>query len=191
MKTIAVTGGIGSGKSVVTRIFRTLGFPTYDSDKAVKRLYHEDAALKEALCRDFGNGIYRDGRLDTAALAAKVFEQPRQLQRLNELVHPVVARDFVSWCGRQHADWVVFESAILFQSRLGLSFDVTIAVTAPDDLRIRRVQRRPGMTPELIRLRMACQLPQQELSRLAGYTVCNDGQTALLPQIQHIISQIV
>ncbi|MBQ7163196.1 MAG: dephospho-CoA kinase [Bacteroidales bacterium] len=191
MKTIAVTGGIGSGKSVVTRIFQTLGFPVYDSDQAVKRLYHEDTVLKEALCRDFGNDLYREGRLDTAALAAKVFDDPEQLEQLNALAHPAVARDFLSWCKKQLSDWVVFESAILFQSRLGLSFDVTIAVTAPDDLRLRRVLRRPGMTPALVRQRMARQLPQEELIRLADHTVCNDEKSALLPQIQHIISQIV
>lgn len=191
MKTVAVTGGIGSGKSVVTRIFQTLGYPVYDCDGQLKRLYHEDDSLKKALCQVYGDDIYQGGRLRTATLAAAVFGRPDRLAQLNALTHPFVAKDFVKWRDAQTAEMVVLESAILFQSCLGLSFDAVIAVSAPEPLRIERVLTRPGMTPQLVRERMDSQLSDREICSRADYVVCNDQVSPLLPQIQHIISQII
>lgn len=142
MMKVGITGGIGSGKSTVCRLFAQKGIAVYDSDAAAKRLMQEDGALRRQLAGRFGEGTFRDGVLDRAYLAGIVFADPQALADLNALVHPVVMRDFDAWAARQEGSYVILESAILFEAGLEGCVDKTVAVLAPRELRIERTCRR-------------------------------------------------
>lgn len=163
---VGITGGIGSGKSTVCRLFAACGAPVYDSDTQAKRLMEEDGPLRRRLAARFGEEIYAGGRLNRKLLAGRVFSDPAELSALNALVHPAVMEDFERWCGRQSgADYVVLESAILFEAGLEGYVDRTIAVTAPIDVRIARTCLRDGASAEEVRRRIAVQLDEEELRR--------------------------
>lgn len=171
---VGITGGIGSGKSTVCRLFAACGVPVYDSDTQAKRLMEEDGPLRRRLAARFGEEIYVGGRLNRKLLAGRVFSDPAELSALNALVHPAVMEDFERWCGRQSgADYVVLESAILFEAGLEGYVDRTIAVTAPIDVRIARTCLRDGASAEEVRRRIAVQLDEKELRRRADYTLVN------------------
>jgi dephospho-CoA kinase len=171
---VGITGGIGSGKSTVCRLFAACGAPVYDSDTQAKRLMEEDGPLRRRLAARFGEEIYAGGRLNRKLLAGRVFSDPAELSALNALVHPAVMEDFERWCGRQSgADYVVLESAILFEAGLEGYVDRTIAVTAPIDVRIARTCLRDGASAEEVRRRIAVQLDEEELRRRADYTLVN------------------
>ena len=132
MYKIGITGGIGSGKSTVCALFADRGVAVYDSDSRAKRLMNEDAALREALSREFGAGCYAaDGSLDRAYLAAAVFGDAEALKRLNAIVHPAVREDFRKWAETQNGPYVLLESAILFEAGFESEVDATLAVLAP------------------------------------------------------------
>ena len=171
---VGITGGIGSGNSTVCRLFAACGAPVYDSDTQAKRLMEEDGPLRRRLAARFGEEIYAGGRLNRKLLAGRVFSDPAELSALNALVHPAVMEDFERWCGRQSgADYVVLESAILFEAGLEGYVDRTIAVTAPIDVRIARTCLRDGASAEEVRRRIAVQLDEEELRRRADYTLVN------------------
>ena len=170
---VGITGGIGCGKSTVCRLFSEKGVGVYDSDREAKRLMHEDAALREAIQKRFGEEIYRDDVLESKALAAKVFGDEQALQDLNHLVHPAVMRDFKRWCTEQQGAYVLLESAILFDAGLEHEVDHTILVMAPEALRVERAAKRDGCDPELIRQRIAAQMPEEELATRADYRIVN------------------
>ena len=155
MMKVGVTGGIGSGKSTVCRLFAQKGIAVYDSDAAAKRLMQEDGALRRQLAGRFGEGTFRDGQLDRAYLAGIVFADPQALADLNALVHPVVMRDFDAWAARQEGSYVILESAILFEAGLEGSVDKTVAVLAPRELRIERTCRRDGCGADQVVRRIA------------------------------------
>ena len=160
MRTLLVTGGIGSGKSAVCAYLRESGIPVYDSDAAVLRLYDEDPALVPSIERLFRLPLRMpDGRLDRKKLAAVIFSDPRRLQELEAVVHPAVLRDFRAWRDR-HADapFVVMESAIALDKPLfdGV-YDSVLLVTAPEALRLERACRRDGAAPEAVLARMRAQ----------------------------------
>ena len=169
---IALTGGIGTGKSVVSRLLRTMGYDVYDCDAAAKRLMADDAALRDALADAFGADTYRpDGSLDRARLAARIFGDAEALARMNALVHPAVRRDLLGWrlrhavAGSAEAGRPLFyESAILHESGFHRLADAVWCVSAPLDLRVRRAALRDGTSPERIRERIASQMPQEERS---------------------------
>ena len=174
MMKVGITGGIGSGKSTVCRLFAQKGIAVYDSDAAAKRLMQEDGALRRQLAGRFGEGTFRDGVLDRAYLAGIVFADPQALADLNALVHPVVMRDFDAWAARQEGSYVILESAILFEAGLEGSVDRTVAVLAPRELRIERTCRRDGCDPDQVRAphRRAARR-RFALSARADYVVVN------------------
>ena len=171
---VGITGGIGSGKSTVCRLFAACGVPVYDSDSQAKRLMEEDPALRARLAARFGDDIYADGHLHRKLLAGRVFADPAELAALNALVHPAVMEDFERWCeGHSGADYVILESAILFDAGLEGYVDRTIAVTAPVELRIARTCLRDSASEEEVRRRVDVQLHEEELLRRADYTLVN------------------
>lgn len=180
---IGVTGGIGSGKSVVCRMFALLGVPVYDSDREAKRLMGEDLRLREGIVTRFGAACYRDGVLDRAYLAGRVFGDAQALADLNALVHPVVRRDFRQWAARQQVPYVIVESAVLFESGLDRDVDRIVTVSAPEELRIRRAVRRDGSTPEAVSRRVRAQLGDAERERRADAVVRNDDVQSVWPQV--------
>jgi dephospho-CoA kinase len=191
MKVIGLTGGIGSGKSTVARVFETLGVPVFDADKEAKALYSTDKTLLSELVTIFGKEILDDnGELDKNALARIVFANESALQKVNALVHPRVANRFEQWKSKQNAAFVVREAAILFESGSYQDCDAVIVVTAPEELRISRVMKRSGFSRDEVRNRMARQWPEEELVRRADHQIINDTQTLLLPQIMDIARQL-
>ncbi len=185
MMKVGITGGIGSGKSTVCRLFAQRGIAVYDSDSEAKRLMSDDADLRSAVIARFGADTYPDGRLDRARLAACVFSDARALADLNALVHPVVIRDFEAWAERQEGPYVILESAILFEAGLQGSVDRSIAVLAPVELRIQRACRRDGCDEARIRERIAAQMTDDDLCRLADYTMVNILETDLEPSVAY------
>ena len=178
----AITGGSGSGKSFVCRLLAERGIEIYDCDAAAKRLMRNSAELRQQLSELIGSHTYfPDGRLNKAAVAAFLLQSDDHAQAINDIVHPAVARDFIE-SGYQ---WM--ECAILYESGFDRLVDRVIAVTAPDDVRIRRIVERDGITPEEARQWINRQWPQQKTAMLADLLIVNDGIQPLLPQIDRII----
>lgn len=186
MRKIGITGGIGSGKSRLCRLFAERGVAVYDTDAAAKRLMTEDAALVEAIKARFGVESYADGALNRSYLATRVFSDTAARQALNGLVHPAVKADFVAWAEQQAGDYVILESALLFEAGLDAMVDAVVAVLAPEALRIERVQQRDGVTEEQVRSRMAAQLSDEELHRKATVTVVNIFEEDLEAAVQEL-----
>ena len=189
---ILCTGGIGSGKSVVARVFRELGVPSYDCDRAAKELYDRDPRLLDELVRLCGDEILDDaGRLDRAAFSARIFSDPWLLSSVEALVHPAVIRDFEAWKQRQQGALVVIESAILLEKpQFAGMMDYTLAVTAPEALRVARVMARDGVSETQVRRRMAAQWSDEQRAARADFVWENNDRTALLPTVLSIIDKI-
>lgn len=184
MMKVGITGGIGSGKSTVCRLFAGRGVAVYDSDAAAKRLMGD--ALRPAVEARFGAAVYRDGVLDRARLAETVFRDPAALADLNAIVHPAVLRDFAAWAAEQSGDYVVLESAILFEAGLEEAVDRTVAVLAPLELRVARTCRRDGCDAEAVRRRIAAQADDDMLCDRADYTLVNISEEELEPAVAEL-----
>lgn len=180
---IGLTGGIGSGKTMVSTLLGVMGVPVYDSDARTKVLYDEDVSLKSSLKERFGESLFVEGRLNRGLLAALIFSDCKALSDVNALVHPVVEADFQRWAEKQGAPFVLQESAILFEAGLAPFCDVIVVVTAPEDLRIQRVCKRNNCSPESVRERMQWQLKEHERLAQADRVVVNDDVRALIPQV--------
>ena len=189
MLKIGVTGGIGSGKSTVCRLFAARGIAVYDTDAAAKRLMAEDAALRRAIEARFGEESYQEGALNRPWLARQVFGDEAALQALNRLVHPAVIADFERWATEQQSAYVVVESAILYEAGLDQAVDRVVAVLAPERLRIERAMQRDGATEEQIRSRMAAQLSDEELHRRADVALVNIFEEDLEAAVQELDSR--
>lgn len=183
MMKVGITGGIGSGKSTVCRLFALRGVAVYDSDAQAKRLMTHDAALRARIAAQFGAESYAGDALNRAFLAERVFSDPAALADLNALVHPAVRSDFAAWAERQRGDYVILESAILFEAGLEETVDLTVAVLAPVELRIERASRRDGCDPERIRRRIAAQSDDDTLRARADYTIENILEADLEPAV--------
>jgi dephospho-CoA kinase len=192
MSVIGLTGGIGSGKSTVARVFESLGYPVFDADKEALALYENDPTLLPEVVELYGEGILLpNGRLNRMALATVVFNDESALKKLNALVHPRVAVRFEEWKNRQHAPAVIREAAILYESGSDAGCDAVIVVTAPEELRIKRVMQRNGISEAEVRARMARQWPESTLVECADEVIVNDDKTLVLPQIMKVVNRIV
>lgn len=188
---IAIVGGIGSGKSVVSRLFRLWGVPVYDCDAEAKRLMNDSESLRFALTEAVGNGVYgADGCLNRSYLAAYMFGHADRVSLVNGIVHPVVRDDFRKWTQRIGASLVAVETAILFESGLDADVDAVLLVYTPEKLRIERAMRRDGTDEASVRRRMESQRRDEELIPLATYTICNDGETSVIAQIMAVLEDI-
>lgn len=197
VKTLGCTGGIGSGKSYVSRIFSKLGYPVYFSDDRAKLLYDTDALLLEQMVELLGEDILVEGKLDRRVVAGKIFSNTELLRGVESLVHPAVLRDFQRWkeqiCSEMDAqgicpDFVLFESAIILETPLvrGVA-DKILNVMAPRELRIERVIKRDGVTREQVEVRMNKQWSDEQRSALADFIIFADSKRAVLPQILEVI----
>jgi len=191
MFTVGVTGGIGSGKSTVCRVFGVLGIPVFDSDAEAKRLLGRDASVRRDVAEAFGADIYDGSRLDRAALAARVFNDPDALQRLNAIVHPAVRSAFEEWAARQQAPYVINEAAILVETRAWKRFGHLVVVSAPEDVRLARVMQRDGVSAQQVRARMRNQADDATREAAAGTIIVNDGHTLVIPQVLAAHEQIL
>lgn len=174
MMRVGVTGGIGSGKSTVCKLFADMGVAVYDCDSEAKRLMTECEVVRRGIVEEFGVEAYLDGQLNRAYLAERVFGCEEQLARLNAIVHPAVREDFREWCRQHEQDlYVLMESAILFDAGFESEVDLTLAVVAPRELRVMRVCNRSGLTPEQVEERIAHQMSDDEMHARADYTMVN------------------
>lgn len=171
---IAVTGNIGSGKSYVCSLFKTLGVPVFDSDREAKLLY-DRPEVRAKMVERFGENIYRaDGSLDRALMASKVFGDACALGFVESVLYPVLNGWFSEWADRQEAPYVIYESALIFEKHLESMFDAIVVVAASEPVRIRRVMTRDHCTEEQVLARMAMQLPQSEKVTKADYVIVHD-----------------
>ena len=188
MLRIGITGGIGSGKSIASRLFHALGVPVYDADTRARWLMENDGALRQELTAAFGPDTYDPaGRLNRPALAATVFGNPALLARLNALVHPHVGTDFERWATAQHKAghaYVLKEAALLFEAGSYKQLDRIITVFAPLPVRQARVLRRdPHRSAADVQAIVAKQLSEEEKMQRADYVLTNDDVQPLLPQV--------
>ncbi len=180
---VGITGGIGSGKTTVTKIFETLGIPIYYADEAAKKLMNEDASIKAQLIQHFGAAVYKDGVLDRPWLSAQVFSDKEKLELLNSIVHPVTIADAASWMQQQTAPYAIKEAALIFESGMQKELDYVIGVYAPVTLRIFRSMKRDGSSKEKVLSRMNQQMDEDIKMKLCDTVITNDEQQAVLPQV--------
>ena len=200
VRTLGCTGGIGSGKSYISRIFARMGYPVYFSDDRAKLLYDTDPLLLQQMVHLLGEEILEDGKLNRKVVAGKIFGNAELLDEVEKLVHPAVLRDFFRWkeqvCNALAAQgrcpsFVVFESAILLEKPLvrGCA-DKVLNIEAPYDLRIARVIARDGVTKEQVEARIAAQWSDVQRDALSDYIIFADSRRALLPQIMEVIEKM-
>ena len=180
---IGLTGGIGSGKTTVAKIFELLGTPVYYADDAAKRIMNEDVELKTAIQKQFGKEAYDNGELNRTYLSAKVFTDPFQLEILNSLVHPATIRDAANWMTRQKTPYIIKEAALIFESGSAELLDYVIGVYAPSPLRIKRTIERNHLSYDEVKQRMDKQLDENMKMKLCDFVVYNDEQHLLIPQV--------
>lgn len=188
---LAITGCIGSGKSVVSRMMNVLGVPVYDCDSNAKRLMTEDAFIISELKRMFGEECYDDdGTLNRRYVASRIFTDKGNINRVNALVHPVVKRDFEEWATRLNSNVVAVETAILYESGMVESVDKVLVVWAEKETAIERTMERSGMNRVQVENRMNNQMGVDELLLMSDYSLYNDGDEPLLPQVIGIIEEL-
>jgi len=181
---MGITGGIGSGKTLVCSILEKLGVSVYYADASARRLMETDTGLREAIVALFGQRAFGEDGLNRKFLADAVFGDDDRLSRLNRLVHPVVREDFFRWETLQGGSpYVVEEAAILFESGASELMDLSVLVYAPEELRISRVIERDRVEREVVLKRMGHQIGEEEKMRMAGHIIYNDGSQMLLPQV--------
>lgn len=191
-KVIGLTGGIGSGKSAILEAFAALGIPAYDCDSRTKALYKEDAGLARSVADLLGEDVLGpDGFPDTKKMAARLFGNRPLLEKLESVVHPAVAQDFVKWADRQSSDIVIIESAILLEKPFFDKFaDFVITVSAPEEVRIARAMRRDGATRGQIVRRLANQWTDAQREARADMTLTTNDEAAALPRILELIEHL-
>ncbi|MFO8146075.1 MAG: dephospho-CoA kinase [Bacteroidota bacterium] len=186
MKVAGLTGGMGSGKTTVAGFFRELGVPVYISDEAGKRLMDTSAEVKSQILQIFGEEAYSEGKLNRKYIASKVFNAKEQLEKLNSIVHPAVARDFEEWKNTQTAAYVIYEAAILLETGGESRCDWVILVTARMENRIQRLQKRDQSTVEEIEARLKHQWGDEKKRNLADFEIKNDDLSSTKDQVRNI-----
>lgn len=191
MISIAITGGIGSGKSYVSSLLQERGIPIYNADDEAKRLMLVDEDIRTGLTNLLGKDVYIDGVLNKPLLASYLFADAGNAARINAIVHPRVKADFRCWLeARRDLEIVGLECAILFEAGFEDTVDVVVMVYAPEALRIERAMRRDHATEQQIRARIAAQMNDEEKCRRADYVVFNDGSIPLERQLTDLITQL-
>lgn len=190
---VGVTGGIGSGKSTVARIFSILGIPVYYADDRAKWLMANDVALKEQIKANFGQESYSEtGVLNRAFLASQVFSDEEKVKTINSLVHPAVRLDFENWANAQTAPYVLKEAALLFETGSYNDLDKVINVSSPIRIRISRVlMRDPHRNEKQVNDIIDKQLPDEEKNKLADFVIKNTDNKLLIPQVLEIHRQLL
>lgn len=180
---VGITGGIGSGKSIVCRVFATLGIPVLSADDTSRYLLDHDEAIKQAIKQALGTDTYVNGRPDREKIAAIVYNDPAKLQQLNSIVHPATLRYADDWLQQQATPYVIKEAAIFFESGTHKGMDVMVGVYAPRELRLQRALERGGASQEKIERIMTQQMDEDEKMRRCDHIITNDDSAAILPQV--------
>lgn len=192
---VGITGGIGSGKTTVSRIFEALGVPVYDADYWAKWLIVHDPEVRAAIVGLFGPEAYLpDGAYNRPFVASLVFENPEKLAALNAAVHPAVERHSRAWHEQQARagyPYTLKEAALMVESGSHRFLDALIVVTAPEEIRICRVMERDGISEAAVRARLRNQLPEADKEALADYLIVNDGRHLLIPQVWSVHRKLI
>jgi dephospho-CoA kinase len=188
---VGLTGGIGSGKTTVAKIFELLAVPVYYADNAAKRIMNEDEELKAVIQQQFGREAYKNGELDRSYLASKVFNDPFQLEILNALVHPATIRDAARWMNQQQTPYTIKEAALIFESGAAEQLDYIIGVSAPAEIRIKRTMERNNSSYDEVIKRMDNQLDEKIKMKLCDFVIYNDEQQLLIPQVVELHTKLL
>ncbi len=193
MLKVGITGGIGSGKTTVCKVFELLGIPVFYADKVAKSIMQTDIQLKTEILNAFGPGSYsEDGQLNRPFIASIVFQNESQLNTLNSIVHPAVFRAFTTWISEhQDAPYILKEAALLYESESYKLCDLSILVISPEAARIRRIMSRDHITEEEVRLRMKRQFTDEQKREWADHILINDEKSLLIPQIISLHQQFL
>lgn len=187
---IGITGGIGSGKSIVSRLLTLTGIPVYQTDTEAKRLMLSDTGIREGLTALAGNEVYNEKGLNKAFLASYIFGHPEHLKQVSAIVHPRVRDDFRLWAGKARQEIVAMESAILLEAGFTNEVDKIVMVYAPSEVRIARAIRRDSATRKEVERRIQSQMDDEKKRGAADFVIVNDGETPLIPQVLSLISSL-
>lgn len=190
---IGITGGIGSGKSTVAKVFSLLGTPIYSADDRAKWLMGNDELLKIQLIDAFGKESYdSEGKIDRTFLAKTVFSDPEKVKTINSLVHPAVGKDFSQWASQQNSPYVLKEAALIFESGSNEALDRVINVSSPLKVRIARIlMRDPYRSEEQVNQIINQQLPDEQKNELADFVIKNTDNKLLIPQVLKVHQQLI
>ncbi len=191
MLKVGITGGIGSGKTTVCRIFSQLGIPIFNADQAVKDLYANHSGLKIQLQSAFGSEVYTPNNQINIPFLKGLLLSPEKTEKLNKIVHPLVFQAFYDWADQQNAPYVVKEAAILFESGANKTVDSTIGVIAPEEIRIQRVKQRDNRSLGEIQSIISKQLSNDELREKCDYIIENDGSQSLIEQVRELHAHLL
>lgn len=184
---VGITGGIGSGKSIVSKILEAMNYPVYHSDKEAKRIINEDLIIRDELIQLFGEEVYTKEGLNRPFLANIIFNDKKALNKVNAIVHPRVRADFDSFCENQNSDIVFNEAAVLFETGGNTKFDRIVLVTADENLRYSRVMKRDGRGEDEVSARMSKQWPDSKKIPLADFVIENNETQLLIKQVEKMI----
>lgn len=188
---VGITGGIGSGKSLVCQVIETLGYPVYYADEKAKYLINTNKNIVSSLKNKFGNDIYTaDNIIDKERLAQFIFRNPENIKFVNQLVHPEVINDFLLWTEKQNSSIVFQEAALIIEAKVYIKLDYTVSVIAPEEIRIKRVIERDRITKEEIISRIKNQVTDEIRIEISDFIIYNDDKQLILPQILNILKQI-
>jgi len=188
---VGLTGGIGSGKSTIAKIFETLAIPVYYADDAAKELMNSNEDLKQSVMQLFGKDSYKEGVLDRKYIASLVFNDTKKLELLNSIIHPATIKDAEAWLQQQTAPYAIKEAALLFESGASENLDYIIGVYAPRQLRIQRVIKRDGLPVEEILKRISRQINEELKMKLCDFIITNDEQEPVIPQVLALHQKLV
>ncbi|WP_297089885.1 dephospho-CoA kinase [uncultured Draconibacterium sp.] len=188
---IGITGGIGSGKSVICRVFKQLSTPVFEADVWAKQLVNTHADIKTRLIDWYGTDIYTsNGTIDRKKLAGIIFNNQLELEKVNNLIHPVVRQEFLSWAENQESPYVIHEAAILFESGFYKMMDYNILISAPEKVRIERVMKRDKVSAAIVKERINKQWTDEQKRPLANVELVTNDKNLLIPQILKIDKQL-
>ncbi len=180
---VGITGGIGSGKSIVCQVFESLGVPVFNADNAARYLMEHDAVIKQGVIDILGPDVYRNGKLDKGKISTAIFNAPEKLTQFNALIHPATIAYSRAWMQQQTTPYVLKEAAILFESGTDKELDYIIGVAAPQELRIKRVIARSGHTREKVLAIIASQMDENEKMARCNSIITNDDLQPVIPQV--------
>lgn len=187
-KVIGITGGIGSGKSIVGHVLSTMGYPVYYSDQEAKWVMNNDTALRKELTAVFGKEAYLNDELNRPYLAEKIFTSPELKDKINQIVHPRVRKRFSDFVANSNAPFVFNEAAILFETGGYKDFDATILVIADKETRIQRVMQRDNITRQQVEARISNQWSDEQKLKLANFVIQNNETDLIVPRILELLS---
>jgi dephospho-CoA kinase len=191
VKTIGITGGIGSGKTIVAKIISCLGYPVFYSDKEAKSIVYTDEGVRQQLIDLLGSQAYHEGQFNRGFVAEKVFRDPTVREKVNAIVHPAVRTQFKRWAEKQDSPLVFNEAAILFETGAYKQLDAVILVTAPSGVKIKRVMKRDNCDKQAVLDRMSAQWTDAQKMEMTNLLILNDDVHPVIAQIEKILDSLL